>query len=66
MRSDLRLQDPIITRMMRTGYPLEYDEIPPLVCDGCGCLIDDYDLDAFIGTDENYCGECWNYLTEEE
>ena len=59
MRTDIMLEDPIITRAMRTGYGFSFMEQQELYCDNCGEMIDDYDLDALTDSDHCVCGRCW-------
>ena len=68
MRTDLYLQDPVITRAMRTGYGYAFMEPQELYCEECGELIDDYDLDALTDSDYCVCGRCMrkNYEESEE
>lgn len=63
---DYMLQDPVITRAERTGYGYAFDEIQPMYCDDCGDLVDDYDLDAYIGFGTCICGRCWKQFHETE
>lgn len=61
------LQDPVITRAMRTGFGYAFLEPETLRCDVCDEVIDDYDTDAEI-SDVCICGRCWrriNYRKED-
>ena len=64
--SDWKLQDPVITRAMLTGWGYPDNKPEVCFCQRCGELIDDYDLDAYIGFVDTLCGNCVAELTEEE
>lgn len=60
MRTDLYLEDPVITRAMRTGYGYSFMESDGAYCDECGERIDEDDLDAFVDLGRCVCGRCWH------
>ena len=66
---NIKVQDPIITHIERTGYWYGDggDELPTYICCNCGEVIDPYDLDAIIADyDECMCGKCAEEFYEME
>lgn len=64
MVRDCMLEDPVITRAMRTGYGFSFMEPTELYCEDCGEMIDDYDLDALTDSDYCLCGRCYRKYFE--